>query len=136
MKHACAAVLAAAGLAGSAAAGTVHGVLVRNTVTGVKPAANIVLTLNGTSGHRAIRSARVFTDMGGEFWFYDLPAGSYELEIWRNGHGVGQPEKCRVAVPAPTASIALPRPLRLQASRVKTRPELRNCSEGLEHIYS
>lgn len=131
-----ASVLLAAAFSGAAAAGTVHGLLTRNSVAGVKPAPNIVLTLSGTSGNRAIRSARVFTDLRGEFWFYDLPAGSYELEIWRNGHGVGQPEKCKVAVPASAANVVLSRPLRLQSSRAKTKPEVRSCTEGLEHLYS
>lgn len=126
--------LAALVLAQSAAAGTVNGTLVRKTVAGVQPAGNVAVTLKGTSQGRAVQSGRVFTDLGGQFWFYDMPPGTYELEIWRNGHGVGQPEKCSLQVTS--GDLAVGRPLRLQSSPARREAEIRPCSAGLDHLYS
>ncbi len=125
--------LGAAAVLQTSFAATIQGTLVRKTMAGVQPAGNIAVTLRGTSAGKEVHSGRVFSDLDGQFWFYDIPNGAYTLEIWRNGHGVGQPEKCLVQVAA--AEVSVGKPLRLQSSRARTNPPTKSCSAGLEHLY-
>jgi hypothetical protein len=116
-------------------AAEIHGSVEQQSLRAARPASNLLLTLRSSTN---VRSARVYSDQAGEFWFHDVPRGEYVLEIWRNGvpdaAGARTREACRIEVTG--TDIALPRPLLLHSSSLRTSPELRDCSDGLEHLYT
>ena len=124
--------IAGAALAVPASAASVHGSLVQQSVRTVRPVSNMLITLRS---EKNVRSARVYTDRSGEFWFYDVPRGRYIVEIWRNGMDDSTPqtqEVCRIEVAG--ADVTLPR-LRLHNSPMRPNARTRSCGDGLEHLY-
>jgi hypothetical protein len=126
------AVLFAIACSGSAAAGTVHGKLVQRSISSIRPVPNMLLTLRSAGN---ARSVRVYTDRAGEFWFYNVPGGSYALEIWRNGmdeNNTRATESCKLDVTDAGADTGT---LRLHNRPLRRGVQVRNCREGLEHLY-
>ena len=58
---------------------TVRGRLERADASGRHPAPYIQVTLNQPNRGR---SAPAYTDLQGMYYFYNVPHGSYQLEIW------------------------------------------------------
>jgi hypothetical protein len=133
MKPLAAALVVAAGwLPAQALAATVHGAIVQRSIRDVRPVPNLLVTMKSSAN---VRSARIYTDRVGEFWFYNVPRGRYLLEIWRNGldeNNTRTLETCQIDVGAD--DVALPA-LRLHNSPLKPRSALKSCREGLEHLY-
>jgi hypothetical protein len=125
--------LAAAAFCTDAAAATVHGKLVQRSIKTIRPVPNMLLTLRSQAGSR---SARIYSDRAGEFWFYNVPRGSYVLEIWRNGideNNTRTLETCRLDVL--DGDLNLEPPLRLHSYPVRPGVSPISCSKGLEHLY-
>jgi hypothetical protein len=132
MKALATALLLAAGwLSAHASAATVHGTIQQRSVRDVRPAPNLLLTLRSAAN---VRSARVYTDRAGEFWFYNVPRGRYVLEIWRSGMDGNNARALETCLLDVGGDIALPA-LRLNNSALNPRAELKSCREGLEHLY-
>jgi hypothetical protein len=124
---------AAASMSAGAFGATVHGTIVQRAIRDIRPVGNMLLTLKSPTG---ARSARIYTDRAGEFYFYNVPRGKYELEIWRNGmddNSARTLETCRIEIVGP--DVQLPK-LRLHSSPLRVPPQVRNCTEGLEHLYT
>jgi hypothetical protein len=135
MKILCAAIviMAAASACADAGAASVHGKLVQRSIKDIRPVPNMLLTLR-TQGN--VRSARIYSDRAGEFWFYNVPRGSYVLEIWRNGIDESRTamlEACRIDVL--DRDVNLEPPLRLHSRPVRPGAKPIACSKGLEHLY-
>jgi hypothetical protein len=134
MKTFTAAILfAAAAFCANAGAATVHGKLVQRSIKTIRPVPNMLLTLRSQAGPR---SSRIYTDRTGEFWFYNVPRGSYVLEIWRNGIDESNTrtlEACRIDVV--DGDLNLDPPLRLHSRPVRPGVNPISCSKGLEHLY-
>jgi hypothetical protein len=58
---------------------TVRGKLQRQ---GGRPAVNVKVTIRNSNAERL---PAVYTDTGGLYYFYNVPAGKYEIEIWISG---------------------------------------------------
>jgi hypothetical protein len=132
MKLFVGAVLFALACSGSAVAATVHGKFVQRSITSIRAVPNVLLTLRSANN---ARSARVYTDRAGEFWFYNVPRGSYTLEIWRNGMDENKTratETCKLDVSDGEAEIGT---LRLHNRPVRPGAPAKSCREGLEHLY-
>jgi hypothetical protein len=116
-----------------ASAAEIRGSVERRSVGAFRPVPYVLLTLRTSSKGR---SARIYSSRDGEFWFHNVPQGIYVLEIWRNGmpdvQNPSSPEACRVEVTGP--DISLPR-LRLHNSPLRTSSQIRDCRDGLEHLY-
>jgi hypothetical protein len=124
--------LAAAAFCADAGAATVHGKLVQRSITTIRPVPNMLLTLRSQAG---ARSSRIYSDRAGEFWFYNVPRGSYVLEIWRDGmsDSTRTLETCRIDVL--DRDVNLDAPLRLHSRPVRPGVSPISCSKGLEHLY-
>ena len=82
MKHSAAvgALLAVMGLVSLDAAGaTLRGHVQRQTSYGIVAAGYVKVTLRTVSGGR---SSPAYTDPQGNYFIYNVPAGSYVLEVW------------------------------------------------------
>jgi hypothetical protein len=134
MKTLTAAILfAAAAFCADAGAATVHGKLVQRSITTIRPVPNMLLTLRSQAG---ARSSRIYSDRAGEFWFYNVPRGSYVLEIWRDGIDetrTAMLEACRIEVL--DRDVEIDPPLRLHSRPMRSGATPIACSKGLDHLY-
>jgi hypothetical protein len=126
-------IVAAASACAEAGAASVHGQLVQSSIKYIRPVPNMLMTLRAQGN---VRSPRIYTDRAGEFWFYNVPRGSYVLEIWRNGIDESNTrtlEACRIDVV--DGDVNLDPPLRLHSRPVRPGANPIACSKGLEHLY-
>lgn len=65
---------------------TVRGRIERAGQYGVYPVANVSVTLSSSEG----RTTPSFTDSSGIYYFYNIPAGVYLLEVWIWGWRIKQ----------------------------------------------